>query len=64
MPFIFDNKHHSQYLEGIKDWPTDRSTFIELVYAAQSRFEAQVELQQLGEYRLFVLPEDDEEDEV
>ena len=64
MPFILDDKHRSQYLEGIKDWPTDRSTFIELVYAAQSRFEAQVELQQLGEYRLFTLLEDDEEDDV
>jgi hypothetical protein len=64
MPFILDDKHRSQYLAGIKDWPTDRSTFIELVYAAQSRFEAQVELQKLGEYRLFVLPEDDEEEDV
>ena len=64
MPFILDDKHRSQYLAGIKDWPTDKSTFIELVYAAQSRFEAQVELQKLGEYRLFVLPEDDEEEDV
>ena len=60
MPFILDDKHRSQYLAGIKDWPTDRSTFIELVYAAQSRFEAQVELQKLGQYQPFVLPEDDE----
>ena len=64
MPFILDDKHRSQYLASIKDWPTDRSTFIELVYAAQSRFETQVELQKLGEYRLFVLPEDDEEEDV
>lgn len=64
MPFILDDKHRSQYLAGIKDWQTDKSTFIELVYAAQSRFEAQVELQKLGEYRLFVLPEDDEEEDV
>ena len=60
MPFILDDKHRSQYLAGIKDWPTDRSTFIELVYAAQSRFEAQVELQKLGQYQPLVLPEDDE----
>ena len=61
MPFILDDKHRSQYLAGIKDWPTDKSTFIELVYAAQSRFEAQVELQKLGQYQPLVLPEDDEE---
>ena len=60
MPFILDDKHRSQYLAGIKDWSTDRSTFIELVYAAQSRFEAQVELQKLGQYQPFVMPEDDE----
>ena len=60
MPFILDDKHRSQYLAGIKDWPTDRSTFVELVYAAQSRFEAQVELQKLGQYQPLVLPEDDE----
>ena len=64
MPFILDDKHRSQYLAGIKDWPTDRSTFIELVYAAQSRFEAQVELQKLGQYQPLVLPEDVEEEDL
>ena len=63
MPFVLDDKHRSQYLAGIKDWPTDRSTLIELVYAAQSRFEAQVELQKLGQYQPLVLPEDVEEDD-
>ena len=63
MPFILDDKHRSQYLDGIKDWPTDRFTFIELVYAAQNRFEAQVELQKLGQYQPLVLPEDVEEDD-
>ena len=64
MPFILDDKHRSQYLAGIKDWPTDRSTFIELVYAVQSRFEAQVELQKLGQYQPLVLPEDVEEEDL
>ena len=64
MPFILDDKHRSQYLAGIKDWPTDRSTYIELVYAVQSRFEAQVELQKLGQYQPLVLPEDVEEEDL
>ena len=64
MPFILDDKHRSQYLTGIKDWPTDRSTFIELVYAAQNRFEAQVELQKLGQYQPLVLLENDEREDL
>jgi len=51
MPFIIDDKRRSQYLTGIRTWDSNRMKLIEVVAAAQERFEQQVALQKLGEYR-------------
>ena len=52
MPFIISDKQRGQYIEGIKVWETDRMILMQVVAAAQERFEEQIELQRLGEYRL------------
>lgn len=52
MPFIISDKQRGQHIEGIKVWETDRMILIQVVVAAQERFEEQIKLQRLGEYRL------------
>ena len=51
MPFILDDKRRSRYLEGIREWDDDSSILSEVVMEAQSRFDAQIQLQNLVEHR-------------
>lgn len=51
MPFILDDKHRNQYIKGIQEWREDRTKFMQVAFAAQERFEHQLELHKLAEYR-------------
>ena len=51
MPFILDDKRRSRYLEGIREWDNDPGILSEVVMEAQSRFDAQIQLQNLAEHR-------------
>lgn len=51
MPFVIDDKHRKQYLNGIRCWNEDRFELLQVVYAAQERFERIVARCKLGEYR-------------
>lgn len=62
MPFILDDKHRSQYIEGLEAWPDDRMTLMSVVAAAQDRFENEVN-RHLIEESCQPLPEDEDEDE-
>ena len=56
MPFIIDDKRRSRCLRGIKEWHDDRFEMIDVVIEAQSRFEAQIELQRLHVAGQFFAP--------
>ena len=56
MPFILDDKRRSRYLEGIRAWDNDPGILGEVVMEAQSRFDAQIQLQMLAEHRQSFLP--------
>ena len=56
MPFILDDKRRSRYLEGIREWDNDPGILSEVVMEAQSRFDAQIQLQMLAEHRQNFLP--------
>ena len=56
MPFIIDDKRRSRYLHGIREWHEDRYTLTDVVMDAQSRFEAQIELQRLHAAGQFYAP--------
>ena len=56
MPFILDDKRRSRYLEGIRKWDDDPGILGEVVMEAQSRFDAQIQLQMLAEHRQSFLP--------
>ena len=56
MPFILDDKRRSRYLEGIREWDDDPGILSEVVMEAQSRFDAQIQLQMLAEHRQNFLP--------
>ena len=56
MPFILDDKRRSRYLEGIREWDDDPGILSEVVMEAQSRFDAQIQLQMLAEHRQSFLP--------
>ena len=56
MPFILDDKCRSRYLEGIREWDNDPGILSEVVMEAQSRFDAQIQLQMLAEHRQSFLP--------
>lgn len=56
MPFILDDKRRSRYLEGIQEWDDDPGILSEVVMEAQSRFDAQIQLQMLAEHRQSFLP--------
>ena len=56
MPFILDDKRRSRYLEGLREWDDDPGILSEVVMEAQSRFDAQIQLQMLAEHRQSFLP--------
>ena len=56
MPFIIDDKRRSRYLRGIKEWHEDHYELVDVVMEAQSRFEAQIELQKLYAHTRLYLP--------
>ena len=56
MPFILDDKRRGRYLEGIRKWDDDPGILSEVVMEAQSRFDAQIQLQLLAEHRQNFLP--------
>ena len=58
MPFILDDKRRSRYLQGIREWFTDRYELVDVVMEAQSRFESQIELQKLQKAAEFYQPEE------
>ena len=64
MPFILDDKRRGRYLEGIREWDDDPSILSEVVMEAQSRFDAQIQLQMLAEHRQSFLPVGFMEDEL
>ena len=64
MPFILDDKRRSRYLEGIREWDNDPGILSEVVMEAQSRFDAQIQLQVLAEHRQSFLPVGFMEDEL
>ena len=51
MPFIIDDKRRNRYLEGLREWDDDPGILTEVVMEAQSRFDAQIQLQNLSEHR-------------
>lgn len=51
MPFIIDDKRRARYLEGLREWDDDPGFPTEVVMEAQSRFDAQIQLQNLSEHR-------------
>lgn len=51
MPFIIDDKRRARYLEGLREWDEDPGILTEVVMEAQSRFDAQIQLQNLSEHR-------------
>ena len=56
MPFVLDDKRRTRYLEGLREWDNDSSILAEVVMEAQSRFDAQIQLQKLAEHRQNFLP--------
>ena len=64
MPFILDDKRRSRYLESIREWDNDPGILSEVVMEAQSRFDAQIQLQMLAEQRQSFLPVGFMEDEL
>ena len=51
IPFIIDDKRRNRYLEGLREWDDDPGILTEVVMEAQSRFDAQIQLQNLSEHR-------------
>ena len=62
MPFIIDDKRRNRYLEGLRVWDDDPGILTEVVMEAQSRFDAQIQLQNLSEHRYNFLSADVMED--
>lgn len=62
MPFIIDDKRRNRYLEGLRAWDDDPGILTEVVMEAQSRFDAQIQLQNLSEHRHNFLSADVMED--
>jgi Fic family protein len=46
-PFILDDKRRHKYLEGIRHWDENPDILTEVCLAAQDRFSAQIDLQEL-----------------
>ena len=53
LPFILDDKRRSRYHQGIRQWDDEPEILIEVVFEAQQRYSAQIELQKLlaSDYR-------------
>lgn len=53
MPFIIDDKRRGRYLEGLREWDECKDKLLEVVFEAQQRYGAQIELQKLlaSDYR-------------
>lgn len=62
MPFIIDDKRRTRYIQGIREWPTDRYELKDVVMEAQNHFESQIELQKLLAASRLYLPADYTED--
>lgn len=62
MPFILDDKRRTEYLKGIREWDMDKSTLFTPCLEAQTRFQAQIDLQKLQEYAQRYKPADYKED--
>ena len=54
-PFILDDKHRSAYLDGIRCWEKDPLPLLQVCMEAQSRFQAQIELEKLLEAQARIL---------
>jgi len=61
-PFILDDKHRTEYLKGIREWAMDKTTLFSPCLEAQTRFQAQIDLQKLQEYAQKYKPEGYKED--
>lgn len=61
-PFILDDKRRTEYLKGIREWDMDKTTFFTPCLEAQTRFQAQIDLQKLLEYAQRYKPADYKED--
>ena len=61
-PFILDDKRRTEYLKGIREWDMDKSTLFPPCLEAQTRFQAQIDLQKLQEYAQRYKPADYKED--
>ena len=57
-PFILDDKRRTEYLKGIREWDMDKSTLFTPCLEAQTRFQAQIDLQKLQEYAQRYKPAD------
>lgn len=51
MPFIIDDKHRGEYNQGIAQWGTNPEILCSASQRAQNRFQAQLELCKLMQYR-------------
>lgn len=58
-PFILDDKRRAEYLKGLREWDMGRTILFTPCLEAQSRFQAQIELQKLQEYAQRYKPADD-----
>lgn len=56
-PFIIDDKHRSNYLEGIKKWSSQRKVLLNVTEAAQKYFQGKMDLCDLDEHRQRFLPD-------
>lgn len=54
-PFIFDDKHRSAYLGGIRYWESDPLPLLKVCMDSQARFQAQIELEKLLEAQARIL---------
>ena len=61
-PFILDDKRRTEYLKGIREWDMDKTTLFTPCLEAQTRFQAQIDLQKLQEYAQRYKPADYKED--
>ena len=57
-PFILDDKRRTEYLKGIREWDMDKTTLFTPCLEAQTRFQAQIDLQKLQEYAQRYKPAD------
>lgn len=62
VPFILDDKHRSQYLDGLRKWDVERDVLISVVKEAQDKFEHQVSQHKLLAQGRKFLPKDFEEE--